>query len=118
MRLPAIVLEEALKQVQWRGRFQRLRGDRIILDGAHNPEAAAVLVKTWQAIFPGETAEIIFAAARDKDVAGVLTALKSHRGQRREYPRLFAQPANQHLAVARLRSPRATRSRWVVRANG
>lgn len=75
VRLPAIVLEEALKQVQWRGRFQRLRGDRIILDGAHNPEAAAVLVKTWQAIFPGETAEIIFAAARDKDVAGVLTAL-------------------------------------------
>ena len=40
--LPAIVLEEALKQVQWRGRFQRLRGDRIILDGAHNPEAAAM----------------------------------------------------------------------------
>jgi hypothetical protein len=45
---------------------------------------------------------------------GVLTALKSHRGQRREYPRLFAQPANQHLAVARLRSPRATRQ-WIAR---
>ena len=36
----------------------------------------------------------------------VLTALRSHRGQRREYPRMFAQPANQHLAVVRLRSPR------------
>ena len=45
---------------------------------------------------------------------GVLTALKSHRGQRQEYPRLFAQPANQHLAVARLRSPRATRQ-WIAR---
>jgi predicted kinase len=45
---------------------------------------------------------------------GVLTALKSHRGQRREYPRTFAQPANQHLAVARLRSPRATRQ-WMAR---
>jgi energy-coupling factor transporter ATP-binding protein EcfA2 len=45
---------------------------------------------------------------------GVLTALRSHRGQRREYPRLFAQPANQHLAVVRLRSPRATRQ-WLAR---
>jgi hypothetical protein len=51
----------------------------------------------------------MLAAAR-----GVLTALRSHRGQRREYPRLFAQPANQHLAVARLRSPRATRQ-WMAR---
>src|SRR5919197_5008497 len=51
----------------------------------------------------------MLAAAR-----GVLTALRSHRGQRREYPRLFAQPANQHLAVARLRSPAAARE-WLAR---
>ena len=51
----------------------------------------------------------MLAAAR-----GVLTALRSHRGQRREYPCMFAQPANQHLAVARLRSPRATRQ-WMAR---
>lgn len=48
---------------------------------------------------------------------GVLTALRSHRGQRREYPRLFAQPDNRHLAVARLRSPRATRD-WLARVGG
>ena len=51
----------------------------------------------------------LLAAAR-----GVLTALRSHRGQRREYPRLFALPENRHLAVARLRSPRATRQ-WLAR---
>jgi energy-coupling factor transporter ATP-binding protein EcfA2 len=51
----------------------------------------------------------MLAAAR-----GVLTALRSHRGQRRRYPRMFAQPAHQHLAVVRLRSPRATR-RWMAR---
>jgi energy-coupling factor transporter ATP-binding protein EcfA2 len=51
----------------------------------------------------------MLAAAR-----GVLTALKSHRGQRREYPRMLAHPANRHLAVARLRSPRATRE-WMAR---
>jgi len=44
---------------------------------------------------------------------GVLTALRSHRGQRREYPRMFAEQENQHLAVVRLRSPRATR-RWLA----
>ena len=48
---------------------------------------------------------------------GVLKALRSHRGQRRKYPRMFAQPANRHLAVARLRSPRATR-RWIARVSG
>lgn len=45
---------------------------------------------------------------------GVLRALRSHMGQRREYPILFARPENQHLAVVRLRSPRAT-SRWLSR---
>lgn len=55
---------------------------------------------------------LMLAAAR-----GVLTALRSHRGQRREFPRMFAQPANEHLAVARLRSPRATRQ-WAARVTG
>jgi energy-coupling factor transporter ATP-binding protein EcfA2 len=45
---------------------------------------------------------------------GVLTALRSHRGQRREYPRMFAEQENQHLTVVRLRTPRATRQ-WLAR---
>jgi energy-coupling factor transporter ATP-binding protein EcfA2 len=45
---------------------------------------------------------------------GVLTALRSHSGQRREFPKLFALPENQHLAVLRLRSPRAAQ-RWLAR---
>jgi len=35
-------------------------------------------------------------------------------GQRRRYPKMFAMPENQHLAVVRLRSPRAA-SRWLSR---
>jgi hypothetical protein len=53
----------------------------------------------------------LLAAAR-----GVLTALRSHAGQRREYERLFGEPANRHLAVARLRSPKATRD-WLARVS-
>lgn len=45
---------------------------------------------------------------------GGLTALQSHLGQFREYPRLFAKPENQHLAIVRLRSPSETR-RWLAR---
>jgi adenylate kinase family enzyme len=45
---------------------------------------------------------------------GVLTALRSHKGQRREYPEMFARQENQHFTVVRLRSPRATR-RWLAR---
>lgn len=48
---------------------------------------------------------------------GVLTALRSHRGQRREYPLMFAEPQNRHLAVVRLRSPRATQQ-WLDRVGG
>ena len=69
-------------------------------------------VITAQATESGEKkgmAKKFLAAAK-----GVLTALSSHRGQRREYPRLFALPENQHLAVVRLRSPRAA-ERWLAR---
>ena len=75
IRLPALVLERGLREVKWPGRFQKLRADRLILDGAHNPEAAVVLAGTWERAFPGEKAEIIFAAAKDKDVVSVLEIL-------------------------------------------
>jgi energy-coupling factor transporter ATP-binding protein EcfA2 len=57
----------------------------------------------------------LFAGQLTAAATGVLTALRSHAGQRREYPRMLADPANQHLAVVRLRSPRATRG-WLARA--
>jgi len=48
---------------------------------------------------------------------GVTKALRSHRGQRKELPELFAQPKHHHLAIVRLHSPRATRE-WVGRVLG
>ena len=57
-----------------------------------------------------------FAAQLWLAATGVLTALRSHRGQRRRYPELFAEPDHRHLAVVRLRSPGATR-RWVARVS-
>lgn len=48
---------------------------------------------------------------------GVLTALRSHRGQRRLFPRLLAEPQYQHLALVRLRSP-GEAERWLERVAG
>ncbi len=47
---------------------------------------------------------------------GVLRALRSHRGQRRLFPTMLAEPSHRHLAVVRLRSPRQTR-RWLARVS-
>lgn len=58
----------------WPGRLQLLpRG--IILDGAHNPEGAAVLVKTMREYFPGKRFTIIFGGLADKDTEAVLREL-------------------------------------------
>jgi dihydrofolate synthase/folylpolyglutamate synthase len=63
-----------LAGLTWPGRFQIL-DDRIILDGAHNPQAAGLLVQTLRergfARLP-----IIFGALRDKDYSAMLRHLE------------------------------------------
>ena len=44
----------------------------------------------------------------------LLWALRTYRRRRREYPRLIAEPANAHLQIAHLRSPRAGDA-WIAR---
>lgn len=69
-------LRKALAQVKWPGRFQRLDADRLILDGAHNPNAAKVLVATWREVFgENEKATIILGAVGTKDIDGLLDEL-------------------------------------------
>ena len=63
-----------LRDVQWPARFQRI-GDRIVLDGAHNPHAAAALVKTWREHFGPQKPSIIFGAMKDKDCHEMLAIL-------------------------------------------
>ncbi len=63
-----------LAAVQWDGRFQ-IHADNIVLDGAHNPEAARVLVRTWREIFEAKKARLVFSAMRDKDPGTLLRIL-------------------------------------------
>ncbi len=90
-------LDYSLGVSLWRlGKRARRRTAQLTAEAARTGRRAGL---------PGQ----LLAAAR-----GVLTALRSHAGQRREYLRLFSAPANRHLAVVRLRSPRAARD-WLAR---
>lgn len=69
---PAI--SDGLRDVSWSARFQQI-GDRIILDGAHNPHAASALVRTWREKFGPQKTAVVFGAMKDKDYRKMLEIL-------------------------------------------
>ena len=69
-----------LRVVNWRARFQRV-GERLVIEGAHNPAAARVTVATWREVFGEDRATIIFGAVESKDVRGVLELLEGIAGR-------------------------------------
>jgi dihydrofolate synthase/folylpolyglutamate synthase len=67
-------IARGLATVDWPARFQRW-GERTIIDGAHNPAAARVLVETWREIFGEQRATLILAILSDKDLRGICEEL-------------------------------------------
>ena len=72
----AVARRRGLASVVWPARFQRI-GSGVVIDGAHNPQAAEALVKTWHEVFGGVRACLVFGALRDKDPAGMLRRLRA-----------------------------------------
>jgi dihydrofolate synthase/folylpolyglutamate synthase len=70
-------VQYGLSHTNWPGRFEVIQRTphAMILDGAHNPHAANVLVETWQQQYPAQSATLIFSAVASKDVRGVLERL-------------------------------------------
>lgn len=66
---------DALRVVEWPGRFQRIADGRVTLDGAHNPPAAQQLATTWRELHGDEKPVLILGAMADKDTTGVAEAL-------------------------------------------
>ncbi len=69
-----------LAAARWPGRFECLRapgagGAAVVVDGAHNPPAAAVLGAALDACFPGRPRWLILGLSSDKDAGGILDAL-------------------------------------------
>ena len=69
-------LQQGLKEVVWPGRFQSLKNNRVILDGAHNEAAAKRLVQTWLEVFNTKKAVILLGILKDKDRGSICQALQ------------------------------------------
>lgn len=74
----------ALRETQLDGRFQALDAEgkpvalpqaRFILDGAHNPAAAARLAKTWREVYGDERATLVCGVLSDKDADDIVREL-------------------------------------------
>ena len=68
------VIRAAFEKAEWPGRFQRA-DDRIVIDGAHNPHAAAQLAATWREEFGIEKATLLLGILADKDASGISSEL-------------------------------------------
>ncbi|MCB1984983.1 MAG: bifunctional tetrahydrofolate synthase/dihydrofolate synthase [Burkholderiales bacterium] len=72
-------IRQGLINVLLPGRFQVLSCQpMIVLDVAHNPAAALVLAKNLEMTQPSGKTFAIIAMLKDKDISGVIQALKNH----------------------------------------
>jgi dihydrofolate synthase / folylpolyglutamate synthase len=72
--LEDVAVVRGLATVEWPARFQ-CWDKRTVIDGAHNPAAAAILSQTWREVFATEPATVILAVLSDKDLRGICEAL-------------------------------------------
>ncbi|MFN7087152.1 MAG: bifunctional tetrahydrofolate synthase/dihydrofolate synthase [Burkholderiales bacterium] len=80
-RLPVTVddIRAGLLGAEVAGRFQVLAGrPTVIFDVAHNPHAAAALAANLSVMGGGGRTLAVFAMLKDKDIAGVIAAVKAH----------------------------------------
>jgi len=77
LRVPREAIAAGLASPDWPGRLDLRRlpdGRELLLDAAHNTAGAAALASYLKDL-PGPAAPLVFAAMRDKDIRGMLTAL-------------------------------------------
>jgi len=74
--IPAPKIAGGFKQLAWPGRFQVLRRNPpVVVDGAHNIDAARSLKKALKQYFDFERAILVMGASDDKNIAGVVAEL-------------------------------------------
>lgn len=68
-KVPEPAIRAGLRHVSWPGRFQCLRPDPpLVIDGAHNIQAIAATLSTWEEVFGFSPGKIIFGCLRDKEI--------------------------------------------------
>lgn len=79
-RLPADVVEAGLATVRAPGRLEIVGTDPPrVLDGAHNPAAAAALARSLAEEFPGQRWNVVYGALRGHDFEATLAELDPDR---------------------------------------
>ncbi|WP_017150637.1 bifunctional folylpolyglutamate synthase/dihydrofolate synthase [Bacillus bingmayongensis] len=67
-----------LSEAYWIGRFERLQSNPdVIIDGAHNPEGIASLVKTVEAHYNDKNVIVLFTALGDKQLDNMVGQLET-----------------------------------------
>jgi dihydrofolate synthase / folylpolyglutamate synthase len=74
MDVNSSAIARGLACIEWPARFQRW-DKRTIIDGAHNPAAAQLLVQTWREIFGDQRGTVILAILADKNLRAICEAL-------------------------------------------
>jgi dihydrofolate synthase / folylpolyglutamate synthase len=71
-------IREGFAQVKWPCRFEIVRCEPpVILDSAHNRDSFEKLAQTLEDYFPGRPLILVFGSSEDKDMNGMLAALKA-----------------------------------------
>jgi dihydrofolate synthase / folylpolyglutamate synthase len=71
-------ISQGLANTEWPGRFEILqRQPPVVVDSAHTPGAITRLQETLDEFFPGRRLHLILGMSADKDIQGMLAALKS-----------------------------------------
>ncbi len=71
-------ITRGLARVNWRGRFEILgRHPLLVVDGAHNPDAARGLRESLEQYLDFDRAILVIGTSDDKDIAGIVSELSS-----------------------------------------
>lgn len=77
VRLDANVIRQGLREARWAGRFEVIHRDPIVIvDGAHNPDAASQLADAVGRYFAPEQVVLMMGVFADKDHAQILDIMR------------------------------------------
>ena len=78
-RIPEDAVKLGLYTTEWKGRFEILKKNPlIVLDGAHNPQAITAVVRSAEMLFPKYKKRVFFSVMQDKNYTEMLRILKNN----------------------------------------
>ena len=71
------IIQQALQNAHFPGRLeiQKVAGKMVIIDGAHNPQKMASLIKNLKALFPAQNFDFVVAFKKGKDYVEMLQSI-------------------------------------------